>query len=193
MLRRAGVVLFVVVATLKIASAQWLNYPTPGIPRLPDGKPNLAAKAPRTRDGKPDLSGVWHVYSEPLDEKKRLFGPNVGAISVPGMEPDTISKYGVNILLDFKPGEIVMTPEAQRVMDERRKDNEDLTTLAVPADGHAARDAGVRSAEDRSDAGTDSDRARARRHATSDLHRRPQAAREPQPDLARIVSRPMGR
>ena len=93
MLRRAGVALFVVVATLKIASAQWLNYPTPGIPRLPDGKPNLAAKAPRTRDGKPDLSGVWHVYSEPLDEKKRLFGPNVGAISVPGMEPDTISKY----------------------------------------------------------------------------------------------------
>jgi len=40
-------------------SAQWLNYPTPGIPRLPDGKPNLAAPAPRTPDGKPDLSGIW--------------------------------------------------------------------------------------------------------------------------------------
>src|SRR5215467_10444161 len=39
--------------------AQWLNYPTPGIPRLPDGKPNLAAPAPRTPDGKPDLSGIW--------------------------------------------------------------------------------------------------------------------------------------
>jgi hypothetical protein len=128
-LRRAGVALFVVVAALRIASAQWLNYPTPGIPRLPDGKPNLAAKAPRTRDGKPDLSGVWHVYAEPLDEKQRLFGPNVGVVSVPGMEPDTISKYAVNILLDYKPGEIVMTPEAQRVVDQRRKDNEDLTTL----------------------------------------------------------------
>jgi hypothetical protein len=23
-----------------IGYAQWLNYPTPGIPRLPDGKPN---------------------------------------------------------------------------------------------------------------------------------------------------------
>src|ERR1039457_6480558 len=40
-------------------SAQWLNSPTSGIPRLPDGKPNLAAPAPRTLDGKPDLSGIW--------------------------------------------------------------------------------------------------------------------------------------
>jgi hypothetical protein len=41
------------------AAAQWLNYPTPGTPRLADGKPNLSAPAPRTADGKPDLSGVW--------------------------------------------------------------------------------------------------------------------------------------
>jgi hypothetical protein len=41
------------------AAAQWINYPTPGTPRLPDGKPNLSAPAPRTADGKPDLSGIW--------------------------------------------------------------------------------------------------------------------------------------
>jgi hypothetical protein len=41
------------------AAAQWLNYPTPGTPRLPDGKPDLLAPAPRAADGKPDLSGVW--------------------------------------------------------------------------------------------------------------------------------------
>lgn len=39
--------------------AQWLDYPTPAVPRTPDGKPNLSAPAPRTPDGKPDLSGMW--------------------------------------------------------------------------------------------------------------------------------------
>src|SRR5437016_2472019 len=39
--------------------AQWLDYPTPGVPRTTDGKPNLSAPAPRTPDGKPDLSGMW--------------------------------------------------------------------------------------------------------------------------------------
>ena len=29
------------------ALGQWLHYPTPGIPRLPDGKPNLTAPARR--------------------------------------------------------------------------------------------------------------------------------------------------
>jgi len=41
------------------AAAQWLNYPTPGLPRTADGKPNLSAPTPRTADGKPDLSGMW--------------------------------------------------------------------------------------------------------------------------------------
>jgi hypothetical protein len=41
--------------------AQWPNHITPGIPRTPDGKPNLSAPAPRSADGKPDLSGVWAV------------------------------------------------------------------------------------------------------------------------------------
>ncbi len=40
-------------------SAQWIHYPTPGIPRTADGKPNLSAPAPKTADGEPDLSGVW--------------------------------------------------------------------------------------------------------------------------------------
>jgi hypothetical protein len=39
--RLPGAVAVAVVASLlsTAAAAQWLNYPTPGIPRLPDGKP----------------------------------------------------------------------------------------------------------------------------------------------------------
>src|SRR3974390_286676 len=45
-------------------TAQWAQYPTPGIPRTADGKPNLSAPAPRTADGHPDLSGVWeHLHA----------------------------------------------------------------------------------------------------------------------------------
>jgi hypothetical protein len=60
-MRTCCVIVIVLTCALSpaIAEAQWLNYPTPGTPRLPDGRPNLSAPAPRTSDGKPDLSGVW--------------------------------------------------------------------------------------------------------------------------------------
>jgi hypothetical protein len=50
---------FMLVAVPTSLSAQWLDYPTSGVPRTPDGKPNLSAPAPRTADGKPDFSGMW--------------------------------------------------------------------------------------------------------------------------------------
>jgi len=71
-------------------AAQWVNRPTPGIPRTPDGKPNLTAPAPRTADGKPDLSGIWQRVS---------------------------LKYERNIASDLKPGEI--PPWAQDLVRQR--------------------------------------------------------------------------
>src|SRR3954462_14625057 len=43
------------------ADAQWIGYPTPGVPRLPSGEPNLNAPAPKASDGHPDLSGIWQT------------------------------------------------------------------------------------------------------------------------------------
>lgn len=55
------------------ACAQWISYPTPGIPRTPDGKPNLTAPAPRTAQGKPDFSGLWNAANPlPCDGINRV-------------------------------------------------------------------------------------------------------------------------
>jgi hypothetical protein len=114
--------------------AQWLDYPDPRIPRTAERKADLTAAAPRAFDGKPDLSGVWHVQAESLEEKRRLFGPNIGIVTVPGMEPTTTSKYGTDVLLDYKPGEIVMTPEAEAIYARRKEGKEaSPTERCLPA------------------------------------------------------------
>jgi hypothetical protein len=50
------------------ALAQWLYYPTPGVPRGAGGEANLAAAAPRTAAGLPDLSGIWVAAGEALPQ-----------------------------------------------------------------------------------------------------------------------------
>jgi hypothetical protein len=85
--------------------AQWVNLPTPGIPRTANGKPNLTAPAPRTADGKPDLSGIWQRISP---------------------------KYYENIAADFKPGEV---PPWVEDLVQSRKENlhkEHMSLVCLP-------------------------------------------------------------
>jgi hypothetical protein len=64
-------------------AAQWLNYPTPGIPRTPNGKQNLSAPAPKLPDGTPDLSGLWQADDNPYvrDLQKSPLTPQGEAIA----------------------------------------------------------------------------------------------------------------
>jgi hypothetical protein len=48
--------------------AQWLGTPDPKVPRTADGKPDLAAPAPKAPDGHPDLSGVWMPNTRTLQD-----------------------------------------------------------------------------------------------------------------------------
>jgi hypothetical protein len=60
----ALVIIGIVAGTAPVV-AQWLKYPTAGVPRTLDGKPNLKAPTPRTRDGKPNFSGMWLTADAP--------------------------------------------------------------------------------------------------------------------------------
>src|SRR5712691_13551946 len=90
---RNAAVLLVMSATL---SAQWLNYPTPGVPKTAAGTPDLNAPAPRTAGGKPDLSGVW------MAEKNRLCPP-YGCTDMEVNEQFMDLGWGLNGGLPYQP------------------------------------------------------------------------------------------
>ena len=81
---------------------QWLAFPTPGIPRLPDGKPDLAAPTPKGPDGKPDLSGVWAVEC-----------------AIYGRDGCFIRSLFFDMAKDLKPDEVQMTPWAEAIAKQR--------------------------------------------------------------------------
>jgi hypothetical protein len=92
--------------------AQWLHYPTEGLPRKADGTPNLAAPAPRLPDGKPDLSGIWHAAQarQCVDAKGK---PTPCGVEIGG------SPLGGNLGRNLPGGKLPYQPWAEKLFNER--------------------------------------------------------------------------
>jgi hypothetical protein len=129
-------------STLASAFGQWPNFPSGGLARTPDGKPNLSAPAPKTADGRPDLTGVWL-----LDFGKNLFDVvqdlkpsdiqtwaeelHQQRLATPGKDRWTMTCLpgGPAIGLDRQIAKIVQTPQLILIIYE------DLTYRQIFLDG----------------------------------------------------------
>ena len=94
-----AVVLAAFAAASLPAAAQWPLYPTPDVPRTPDGEVDMDGPVPRTPDGRPDLTGLWTGRGEPTEA-----GPPVAAFR----------DVGANI-----EGGLPYQPWAEALRDER--------------------------------------------------------------------------
>ncbi len=107
-------------STFVPVSAQWQNYPTPGIPRTRDGKPNLTAPAPKMPDGKPDLSGIWmrrdnYLQNLAKDGVKVPFQPWAEALHKQRLENLSKGTPGERCLPRGVPAEM-MTPNPLKLV-----------------------------------------------------------------------------
>ncbi len=89
-----------------VASAQWLNYKVPGVPRLANGQPNLAGPVRRTPEGHPDLSGVW-----------------AAECAIYGSDSCFTQSLFFDLAKDLKPDEVQMTPWAAGISAQREGRN----------------------------------------------------------------------
>jgi len=108
------------------AYAQWINYPTEGVPRGKDGKPNLAAPTPRTRDGKPDFSGMWSTAEGapcPDDLKDGVGGC---------LEKSPLSKHAIDLTRSV-PGGLALQPWALELKKKRQATELDPHVHCLPS------------------------------------------------------------
>jgi hypothetical protein len=108
------------------AFAQWIRYPTGGVPIGKDGKPNLSAPAPRASDGKPDFSGMWET-AEGLPCPESLKGDTGDCL-----EKSPLSKYAAD-LNQAVPGGLPFQPWSIEVIHRRREGGLDPHVRCLPS------------------------------------------------------------
>jgi hypothetical protein len=102
----ASVVAFTCTPTV----AQWLKYPTAGIPRTADGNFDSSAP-PRTADGIPDFSGIWLTASPNCPG-----GSNPESLTCGSELP--MSREGINMGASL-PGGLPYQPWLAKLVKER--------------------------------------------------------------------------
>ena len=110
-----GCVLIAVVSAPAVGFGQWLKLPTQGVPRNPDGTPNLKAPTPRLADGKPDFSGIWHAGN------RRPCVPGTGEFIACDSEIGA-SRLSRDLGADT-PGGLPYLPAARQVWEHRKADD----------------------------------------------------------------------
>jgi hypothetical protein len=108
--------LLVAVPMTPLLMAQWPAIPTRGVPKGPDGKPDMRGPAPKTADGKPDLSGIWQ------NDRPATGQDSAGAPAVetrPGTLP--LATFG-DVGRGFKDG-LPIQPWAAELVKKRMADN----------------------------------------------------------------------
>ena len=88
------------------AGAQWIHYPTAGVPRNAAGQPNLSAPAPR-QAGKPDFSGIWSEVNA------QFSCPGGNCVLQMGLPPEA---RNIGLLV---PGGLPYTEATRKLMERR--------------------------------------------------------------------------
>jgi hypothetical protein len=122
----------IILAALPAAvSAQWPDYPARGVPRTPDGKPNLTAAPPKAADGHTDLSGIWLNTTKPAVPQPALAeSADSGGFGNERFSRTPFGNVGVMVQggLPFQPWALALR---QSRMAENNKDNPDAHCLPL--------------------------------------------------------------